>query len=77
MNFCPDHSSMKTEQEILQRIAEIKSDERMGYKTATVFGNAPLAMVQLSMTTELHTLERVLGLTPTTVPIVKHKQEVH
>lgn len=60
---------MQTEEEILARIAEIKADERLAYATATIFVNAPLALVQLSATTELHTLERVLGLPPTQIPI--------
>lgn len=60
---------MQTEEEIKTRIAEIKADERLAYATATVFVNAPLALIQLSMSTELHTLERVLGLPPTQIPI--------
>jgi hypothetical protein len=60
---------MQTEEEIKARIAEIKADERLAYPTATVFANAPLALIQLSMGTELHTLERVLGLPPTQIPI--------
>lgn len=48
-------------QEIQKRIDEILADERMSYKTANIMINAPLALVQLSMETELHTLQRVLG----------------
>lgn len=48
--------------DIQKRIAEILSDERLAYPTATVFENAPLALIQLGLTTELHTLQKVLGL---------------
>lgn len=51
---------MQTEKEILKRIKEIKSDERLSYESADIFSNAPLALIQLSMKTELHTLEKVL-----------------
>ena len=57
------------EEQIKARIAEILSDERLSYKTATVFANAPLALIQLSLSTELHTLQRVLG-----VPLTNLKQ---
>ena len=62
---------MKTEREIEIRITEIKADERLAYPTATVFVNAPLALIQMSMSTELHTLERVLELPLTQIPIKK------
>ena len=47
--------------QIKARIDEILSDERLSYKSADVFINAPLALIQLSMETELHTLQRVIG----------------
>lgn len=50
------------EEQIKSRISEILSDERMSYKTANLFTNAPLALIQLGMETELHTLQKVLGL---------------
>lgn len=65
---------MRTEKEILARITEIKKDERLGYPTATVFENAPLALVQITLTTELHTLERIMDLQPTKVPIKNVKR---
>lgn len=46
---------------IKARINEILADERLAYKTATVFANAPLAMIQYGMQVELHTLQKVLG----------------
>ncbi len=42
------------------RIDEIMADERLHYKIATIIGNAPLALVQLSMEVELKTLYWVL-----------------
>ncbi len=49
------------EAQIKARIAEILADERMSYKTANVFANAPLAFCQWGLECELHALERVLG----------------
>ncbi len=51
-----------TDDQIKARIKEILADDRLAYKTATIFGNAPLALIQITMETELHTLEKVLGL---------------
>jgi hypothetical protein len=48
-------------QEIQNRIDAILSDERISYKTASVFINAPLALIQLSLVTELYTLQKVIG----------------
>lgn len=48
-------------EQIQQRIDEILSDERLSYPTANVFINAPLALVQVQLQTELWTLEKVLG----------------
>ena len=52
---------MKTEQEIRARIAEIESDDRLHYKVATVFENAPLAMIQLEGESVTQALRWVLG----------------
>jgi hypothetical protein len=60
-----------TDEQILKRIEEIKKDERMGYAKAKININAPLELVQISMTTELHTLEDVMGLPRTATPIKK------
>lgn len=43
------------------RINELLSDERLSYKAADIFSNAPLALIQLAMEVELHTLQKVLG----------------
>jgi hypothetical protein len=58
---------MKTEQEIQQRIDEILEDERLSYKTATIFGNSPLAIIQWGLEVELHTLQSVLGVEKTNI----------
>jgi hypothetical protein len=58
---------MQTEREIHKRINEILTDERLSYKTADIFTNAPLALIQLEMETELHILENVLELPLTNI----------
>ena len=47
--------------QINARINEILADERLSYKSADIFSNAPLALIQLSLEVELHTLQNVLG----------------
>lgn len=51
---------MQSEKKIKERIHEIISDERLSYPAADIFSNAPLALIQLAMETELHSLEKVL-----------------
>lgn len=51
---------MLTEKQIKKRIAEILSDERLSYRTADIFTNAPLALIQVAYETEVHTLQEVL-----------------
>lgn len=55
------------EEQIKKRIEEILSDERLSYPTATVFANAPLALMQYGMEVELHTLQKVLGVECTNI----------
>ncbi len=57
--------------QISSRITERLADERLAYKTATVFGNAPLALIQLSLQVELHTLQRVLGVDTTNISLLR------
>ncbi len=52
---------MKTEEEIRARIKELESDERHSYKPANVFSNAPLALIQTSINSELSGLYFALG----------------
>lgn len=54
-------------QEIRKRIDEILADERLSYPSATVFENAPLALIQLSLEVELHTLQKVIGAERTSI----------
>lgn len=55
---------MKTETEIKKRLAEIDADERYHYSPATVFENAPLALIQTALETEAQALAWVLGISP-------------
>lgn len=55
------------DKKIKTRIAEILADERISYKTATVFANSPLALIQWGLETELHTLQKVLGVELTNI----------
>jgi len=52
---------LRSVEEIEAKIAEIKSDERMSYPAATVFANAPLALIQTGMENQLAILKWVLG----------------
>lgn len=60
---------MLKEDKIKARIDEILADDRLSYKTADVFINAPLALIQLSMEIELHALQKVLE-----VPLTNFKE---
>jgi len=61
-------------QEIIEkRINEILADERMSYKTAAVFSNAPLALIQYGMETELHTLQKVLEVPLTNIKKLRNE----
>lgn len=51
---------MRTEAEIRKKLAEVESDDRLGYRTATTFENAPLALIQLGLETEVATLKWIL-----------------
>jgi hypothetical protein len=53
---------MKTEQEIKDKLAELQSDERLGYPIATVFENAPLALIQADLEAKIAALKWVLGI---------------
>lgn len=41
-------------------LAEIEQDERLGYPTATVFENAPLALIQCGLESQRRALKYVL-----------------
>lgn len=51
---------MKTREQIEAKLRQIEADERLGYKTATVFENAPLALVQTSLKAQRDILKWVL-----------------
>ena len=52
--------TMKTEQEIREKLIEVLADERLGYLPASVQINAPLALVQLALEVRRDTLAWVL-----------------
>lgn len=64
------------EEQIKARINEILADERMSYKSANVFSNAPLALIQFGMETELHTLQKVLGVPLTNIKELRGEAKV-
>ena len=54
-------SNRRTDSEIRKRIAQIKSDNRMGYKPANIAVNAPLALIQVEGDSAVAALEWALG----------------
>lgn len=62
---------MKTERELKRMLKMLKSDERLYYPTATVFVNAPLALIQTQLATKINLLEQILGLPYSNFPLVK------
>lgn len=52
---------MKDREQILAQIKKVKSDSRYNYPIASVFSNAPLALIQVSMTATVQALEWVLS----------------
>lgn len=61
-------------QQIKRRIEEILTDERLLDRTANIFINAPLALIQLKLETELHTLQLVLGLPLTNFKVLREEE---
>ena len=59
-----EDDSMKSAAEIRAEIAVVEGDERLHYNTATVFENAPLALIQLGLETKRDTLYWMLGENP-------------
>lgn len=51
---------MKRKEEIEERLAELKADERLGYPPANVNVNAPLALIQVALKNEIMALSWVL-----------------
>ena len=52
---------MKSEQQIRELIAHISADDRMGYESALVQVNAPLALIQMELEARKSALEWVVG----------------
>lgn len=53
---------MKTEEELLKWLREMEADERIHYKPADAFTNAPLALVQTVLEITSDVLRRILGM---------------
>lgn len=51
---------MQSEHAIRAMLNQIESDERLGYPSATIFENAPLALHQLAQETKINILKWVL-----------------
>jgi len=51
---------MRSKKDIEKKIEELQEDERLGYPNATVFSNAPLALIQLSLKAKLDALNWAL-----------------
>lgn len=62
---------MKTEFEILELLEKMKADERNYYPTANVFSNAPLALIQYGLSSQINMLETILNLPLSHFPIHK------
>ena len=52
---------MRSENNIIKKINDLKSDERMSYPSANIQINAPLALIQLSIESKISALEWALG----------------
>jgi hypothetical protein len=52
-----------------KKIKEIKEDERMSYKIATVFENSPLALIQMGEIAKLNIMEDLLGEKRSSIPV--------
>lgn len=60
---------MKTEKEIRDRLEELKQDPRNYYPLAEIFSNAPLALIQLDISSNIHALEFALDLPLSKFPL--------
>lgn len=65
---------MKTQHELLNKLRELKEDERMSYPHANVQINCVLAMIQCEVGGRINTLEWVLGIPLSTFPLPKPKR---
>jgi hypothetical protein len=63
--------SKKTFLTMMERRDEILNDDRLFYPTAKIEVNAPLALIKLSLVTELHTIESCYGLAHTDIDEIR------
>lgn len=56
---------------VMTRLQHLEKDERLYYRAATVFANAPLAMIQSNLTSQLDVLYAILGEKRPTYPCDK------
>jgi len=52
---------VRTIEEVKAKLQELKNDDRLKSPSATVFVNAPLALIQLELETKILTLKWVLN----------------
>ena len=50
-------------QEVIKWVKNWQSDERLGYPTATIIENAPLAMIQLALETKISEFKHFFNIT--------------
>jgi len=53
---------MRTEKEVFEMLQEVEADKRLHYKSADVFINAPLALIQVELTCRANLLRKILDL---------------
>lgn len=53
---------MKTQVEIEEMLKQVEADKRLSYPTATVFANAPLALIQTDLEARRSILRSILEL---------------
>lgn len=54
---------------LLNELRELKADERMYYPSATVFENAPLALIQIASEAKINLIEKTLGIPFSSFPL--------
>jgi hypothetical protein len=62
-------------EQIQKRIYEILADERLSYPTATIYANAPLALIQFELEVELHTLQKVMNIQRTDIDAMRGERK--
>jgi len=64
---------MLTEEKIIEMLAELEQDERLAYKTANVFSNAPLALIQYSIESKIDVLRQILEKSPLNIKKLRNE----